>query len=349
MEEKKFDCGIDCLLGDVDTELCFEYLYYEVLANNLVGEYTASGNYVIKDDYKNILAGCAKVIEEQNDKNFTVKASIGGFSFNFAITTQKEGGELVSDLTLIEEVKDDNKDFCHTHKTFIAEYRDDDNIYYEAKMLKAFNVFKKDDNKIKDFNQEDYAIKLLEKLKQNKLMQEDMVKFGKEYYNEYIKSLIKILEGIEPGGKFVLKKFSEYLKSISFDKEKGNYYKAMIRLKQLMLSSNIKLNDLQKNMLSKLNQNIIEVQMAGFKKRQAEEKKAKDLIIAAKKQEKKSIAKKKPQTKKTNDNKTQTNKTENQKKQVSPKISKKGEWVNDDLFLKNNHDNEQTNEQVLTM
>lgn len=332
MEEKIFDCGIDCLLDGVDTELCHEYLSYEIFANNLIGEYAENGEYVIKDEYKDILVGCAKVIKENSDNEYKLEATISKFNLSFILQLKKENKDLVSELFLIEEIKSDNLDFCHTHKTFIGEYRDEDNIYYMQKMFKAFNIYKKDDNKIKDFNQEDYAVKLSEKLKNNKLMQEDITTYAKDYYKEYIKNVIKVLEGTEPGGKFVLKKFSEYLKSINFDKEKGDYYKAMIRLKQLILSSHIEFNDLQKNCIKKLNDNIVTVQNVSFKKHQ-------EKPVVTKKQEP-VYGKKKDQGKSKNTNKNVTKNTGGKvKTTIEPKEKKyaKVQWENSGVYVYEKH------------
>lgn len=325
MSEKLFDCGIDCLIGDgLDTEFCHEYLRYEILANNLVGEYAENGEYIFNDETRNILVGCAKKLIETSKNKFKLEANIDYLKLTFEIDVLKNGNQLTSELYLLENIKDENPDFCHSHRTFVAEYVDDDNVYYKNKLFEVFNIYDKDDDKIKDFDQEEYCRKLIEKLKKNKTMQGDLIAYDQEFYKDYIKEVLKMLEGSGDKGKFILKRFSKFLKGMqNFGKNKGDYYKAMMRLNQLLLSSQITFTDEQKKKLDQIKKRVFSIEEVSFKNRHEKKiEKKKEQLIGVK--EEKKSNKKKPEKK---EEKTKKKEEEKKKKEEVKKSNTKENTV----------------------
>ena len=201
--------------------------YLQKLENKLLGDFDKNGKYKISEPVLKELANIHKVIEKTEDGKMTATAKVNKFKFNFEVVVGDIDHETkYASLKLIEEFclfKGDKKTLICTPVVY---YKDANNQYFDDKILKLFNLHKKDESEGKEFDNGELAKLIIKAMAVSDATLKSFIKQTRSKDKLYVLSMLKVFEVSGKFGEFALRRYNALLKEYAsvLNPKDDNYY-----------------------------------------------------------------------------------------------------------------------------
>lgn len=177
----------------------------------LLGDFDKkTGKYKISDDMLNELVAVKKNVDKTDgDKRF-LSAKCGKFLLKFVLQTgQIDAKTKYASLKFFEEFAPITGGEKTQIVTPVAYYKDVDDMYFEAKISKLFNICPKDDSDGKNMDNKDVAKKIFSNMSLCEKLFSSILVSCKNKDKLYVKSMLKLFENSGKFGDFALRRYKK--------------------------------------------------------------------------------------------------------------------------------------------
>lgn len=193
----------------------------------LVGDFDKqTGKYKISDDMLNELVATKKSVEKtQGDKKFLF-AKCGKYVLRFVLKIgQVDPKTKYASLKFLEEYAFVEGGEKTQIATPVAYYKDVDDIYFEQKVNKVFNIQNKSESDDgKQMDNSEIAKKIFESMSLSEKLFSSILRLSKQKNKLYVTGMLKIFENSGKFGKFALRRYKalydQYAKNLDPKSEK---------------------------------------------------------------------------------------------------------------------------------
>lgn len=213
------------ITNDATIAYCKQLRYVQKLQNSLLGEFDGEGKYVVANDMLKELCSLKKTIAKTEQDKIFLNAKCGKQNIAFVAEIGNiDAKTKYATLKLVEN-------FCAIfggEKTemvsVVAYYKDENNIYFEQKVRKAFGIVT-DEGDGKEIDNQDIALLASKNFSNCKKHYDILVKQTKADDRLYVKRVLKLL-GEDEFGQFALRRYAALLKQYEklLDPKSDNYY-----------------------------------------------------------------------------------------------------------------------------
>lgn len=206
--------------------------YLRKLENTLIGDFDSSGKYIIADELLKNFVALKKTIVSKQENIMKLTANCSKCNFNFIVEIGSASKQISwAELKLVEKFVSIKGNEPVEIISTIANYKDDNDAFFEAKVKKIFNIVLLDESNGKE--NEVILTALLEKIKLMNETYEKYLQLSKTQNKIYIEKILNILKLDEQNGTILIKNFEALIKKYEkvLNPQKNDYFRI---LKQLL-------------------------------------------------------------------------------------------------------------------
>ena len=190
---------------------------YDIVLNNMLGNYDDDGEYIIANDVLEALINCHKHITRAYADTLYLESyhkfgDRGNIEFSLSFVKNKEGKQ-VAVLKVLEPVNKVGGYLINTHSIVVGTYTDVNDEMYMTKVKKAFHIYDSEEEGGKDdiekINAIVFRLEMLAKMKE--LLLKSIAKDEEKYFNKRLEALKQT-------------KFEEIMKEFEILKEKAKLF-----------------------------------------------------------------------------------------------------------------------------
>ena len=221
-----------------------EIAYYKVeqneqiIENLLLGEFDADGKYVIDKPFLEELVKVRKVIREQFDDKYILTSKLSEFG-ELKFTMQvlnAENGKKVAILKFIEMSFNFDED-REVFRTYVASYKDDNDLFFMQKVFKVFNIVRQEDYDGLDIDPEELLL-ILKRFKLLAMLRAKRIE-GVDYIsNVYVDEVLAILKKYPcKFSAYILRKYYGFLKEMAMFAGSPKYFMKLRKFLDKIINS----------------------------------------------------------------------------------------------------------------
>ena len=201
--------------------------YLQKLENKLLGDFNKDGKYSISEPVLKELVSLHKTVDKIDNDKIYASAKVNKFKFNFVV----EMGDIDHETKFASlKINEEFSFLAGDKKTIITlpvvYYKDANNQYFKEKIYKLFNLFEKQEDEGKEFDNSELAKLIIKSLSVSDSVYKSFIKKSRAKDKLYVENMLKIFERSGKFGSFALRRYNALLKEYAsvLNPKNENYY-----------------------------------------------------------------------------------------------------------------------------